>query len=120
MPDLLDISHWLWLLLFCFGVYVILFMVRKLLEGFIHVLPTNYYWTEVALPTLPVVIGLLLCLKYPFPMEVSGWSMRLIMGACGGYASGWSYRIVKAVISKATGVDVDSQLEAVKKPEETK
>jgi len=107
MPDLSDITQWLWLLLFCFGVYVIVFSIRKIAEGGAPRLKINYFWSEIALPTMPVVVGLLLACEYPFPSQVQGWSMRLLLGACGGYASGWSYRIVKAVIKKVTGVSVD-------------
>lgn len=41
-----------------------------------------------------------------FPAEISNTTMRVILGACGGYASGWTVRIVKALIKRASGVDL--------------
>ncbi len=97
-------------LLFAFGCFVITWVIRRVVQGIVPKMKVNYYWNEVALPTLPVVIGgsvALVFVQYPYPMENPAWYARLLLGIVAGFTSSWAVKIVKAFIKHRTGVDVD-------------
>lgn len=67
----------------------------------------NHFWTELFLPTYPIIIGSLiggLVTSYPYPeIFVNGLAGRIFFGACCGFISGWIYRIVKNYFLKFSG-----------------
>lgn len=111
MPD--DIIHVVgWpTLVFCLGIYFAVFVVRKIVAGVSPKVEGSHYWREVVMPIMPVIFGALASLaatKYPLPAFISSTSSRLFLGAVMGGASGWTYKIFKALIKKQFGIDVSS------------
>ena len=47
---------------FAVGLYVIVFIIRRIVEGFWKKALANYYWSEIVLPILPPVLGAVLWL----------------------------------------------------------
>jgi len=78
-------------LAFAVGIYVIVLLVRKVLELGVKPLKDNIWWNEVALPAMPIVLAVVIALiavKYPFPdIFAVSKSGRFIFGlVCGGFA----------------------------------
>lgn len=100
--------------IFVVGIVVISYFVRHAVEFFWPALRPppggrGTWWTELAMPAVPVVVGVLLalaCRKYPFPAPIASASSRVLLGLAAGWGSGWIFRMVKAVIKKKLGVDV--------------
>lgn len=92
-------------LIFCLGVYAILFLVRKLAEGLFkkYKLADNYYWREIVLPTLPSLIGVGFGLgmkTFPFPEGLTHWGPRALYGLVCGFASALVYKIALSIVRK--------------------
>lgn len=95
---------------FAVGLYILVFILRRLVEGFWKKALANYYWSEIVLPILPPVLGALIALvavSYPYPEIVKTAGVRVFYGLGMGFFSGWAYRVFKSVLKKLTGVDVD-------------
>lgn len=92
-------------LLFCIGVYAILFILRKVLEGLLkkYDFANNYYWREVVLPILPSVIGVVCGVGmkfFPFPEGFTHWGPRALYGLVCGFASALVYKIAMSIVRK--------------------
>lgn len=96
------------------GLYFITFTTRKGMESLWPKLRANKIWNDVALPTLPIVVGAGIAFwakKYPFPELIASTSARVFFGAVCGGASAWGYRILKAIVKKQWGVDLSNHPE---------
>lgn len=87
---------------FCLFISLIVYIVRMFIEYYPPVLANkkiNHFWTELFLPTFPIVVGTLIgtfIVSYPYPtLFVDGQAGRIFFGASCGFISGWIYRIVK-------------------------
>ena len=112
--------------LFSLGVFVISLVLRRTLE---RLFPTvrkdtpesraQHIWEEVLLPSMPVFVGVLMALvmrQYPYPALLTGLGSRLTFGAVAGFFCGWTYRIVKALVTKKFGIDVPDPLATSERP----
>jgi len=104
--------------LFCLGVAAITFVLRKLIEFFILDNPkmpgtrTSKFWTDLVLPTFPVLFGCLVGLlgkQYPYPETLNSTSGRVLFGMVAGLFSGLIYRVVKSFLSSKFGVNIDDK-----------
>lgn len=92
-------------LVFCIGVYAILFILRKVLEGVFRKqdLANRYYWREVLLPVLPSLIGMGMGIGmkfFPFPEGFTHWGQRALYGLVCGFASALVYKIAISIVRK--------------------
>lgn len=98
------ISNWGGSLLFCLGIYVVLFVLRRAVEWkWPAVRGKDTFWEDVALPSLPVLLGVLLaaCIRnYPYPAIIQTLGGRIFFGMVCGFLSTWIYRLAKAVAKK--------------------
>src|ERR1019366_808165 len=96
---------------FAITVYILVFLIRRIVEGIWKALVTNYYWNEIGLTVLPAIVGVTVAIlfkSYPYPVHFTALGGRVMFGLGCGFFSGWAYANVKAVVKKATGVDVDA------------
>lgn len=95
------------IVLFCLMVWVVCFMVRRLVERKKRAWKKSFYWRDFFLPIMPCVIGVVLALtlrNYPFPEALgTGWEGRVMGGSAAGLVSGFVYRMVKAFFVSKTG-----------------
>jgi len=105
--DILTFDTSFMALLFSMAVYV---GCRSIRLGFELVLPVLKEATKAAniwrlfiLPTMPVVFGGLvggLVSTFPYPAGLVSQSTHVMYGMVCGFAAGWAYRILKAVVEK--------------------
>lgn len=98
------------IVVFALGLYIVVFIFRRIVEGFWKKALANYYWSEVVLPILPPFVGAIFALvavSFPYPDIVKTTGIRVMYGLGMGFFSGWAYRVFKALVKKFTGVDVD-------------
>ena len=104
---------------FCLFISLIVYYTRKFIEFYPPILANkkiNNFWTELFLPTFPIIIGILIgafVISYPYPTPfVDGQAGRIFFGASCGFISGWVYRIVKNYffkLLKAASVDISEE-----------
>jgi uncharacterized membrane protein len=92
-------------LMFCLAIAAMTFVFRKFIEYFIHKYMKNChkFWSEVALPTIPVLLGGLIGFfvkEYPFPSDIQTASGRVFFGLVAGMFSGLVYRLAKSYLNK--------------------
>lgn len=95
----------------CVGIYLLAFALRRVVETLVPRAASNRFWTELALPVLPLLIGAGVCLalkSFPYPAGLTAWGWRALVGICCGGFSGFLYRIAKAFFTKAGGPDTGS------------
>ena len=101
-------THLIPFFVFALVVYALSELSRRFAE-FIHPklldqeLLRGKVWRELALPIVPVLIGMLLVLflpNFPTPLEFNVWAGRMMYGALLGFFSTWVYRILKAVLQR--------------------
>ena len=88
-------------ILFCLGVFMVTFAIRRVVEtGWVGA-KTNKWWTEVFLPLGPIATGVILAFAaktYTWPDVIKDpWSRAFYGGAC-GMASGWVYTRFRAIL----------------------
>ncbi len=108
--ELSEPGTWWPILLLSFGTFVLVYLLRRLVEGVFPATKGIHYWTDVAMPTLPIILGggfAVAMVKFPWPLQDPSALARLFLGFVAGFVSGWAYRIVKAFIKSKTGIDVD-------------
>jgi hypothetical protein len=106
-------------LLFSLGIFILVTVLRRIVEGVYPKAKTQRIWSDAVVPTLPIFLGglLALCWKtYPYPVPSPTASMRVLLGIVAGFTSSWAVRILKSFIKEKTGVDVDAVEEPVKEP----
>ncbi len=104
---------------FCLFVGVIVYFLRSIVEFYPSILANkkiNHFWTELFLPTIPMIIGGLIgyfVTTYPYPTPFdTGQAGRIFFGAGCGFISGWVYRVVKNYflkLIKSTSVDLPEE-----------
>jgi hypothetical protein len=106
-------------LAFVIGVSVIVLFIRKVVEKVWKGGSTNVWWAEIALPTLPMAVAVLIAMfakKYPYPEIFAGsYSARIFYGlVCGAFAD-LIYGKIKKVITAFGGSDAASATMTVKR-----
>lgn len=94
--------------LLCLGLFGIVFGIRKIIEGSFARVKSSKWWNEVAVPVLPLLVGLLFCLfakKFPYPAAIQVTSVRILYGVGCGLVSGWIYARAKAFLKPTTPED---------------
>jgi hypothetical protein len=114
MDDALKEFFSIYVALFCLGVYVFTFAIRKVVDRALIGRPTLLgWWSEVGVPLLPVLLGVLCALgmkKYPYPPLVQAHGIRVFFGATCGFFSAWVYKLARGVLGQATPKkDADSE-----------
>lgn len=98
------------LVLFCAGLFVITFVLRKAVELALPTVQNSRKWREGILPVAPVYVGAVLAFfakSYPFPAPIAPSKMgRILLGMVLGYFSRWLYKIGKAYVKRKYGVEV--------------
>lgn len=88
-------------LLFCLGVFLCTFGIRRVVETAWAGVKKNKWWTEVFLPLGPIATGVILAFlakSYAWPDIVKDpWSRAFFGGAC-GVASGWVYSRFRSIL----------------------
>jgi len=90
-------------LVFGTAVWIIVMGIRRVLEIAFRKLAGSYYWQELALPILPLLVGTvgaLLLVMYPYPGGIKAASARALYGLVCGFFSAKLYRIFKASIDR--------------------
>jgi len=94
---------WPWTLIFCLFVALLVVGLRKVIERVWKGARENWWWNEIVLYMLPMVVGAVaasIFIKYPFPALVTAHSTRFVYGiVCGGF-SGFVYKMAKSVLKK--------------------
>ena len=93
MPDF-DITQFATpgFVVFCLAIYAISFSVRRIVEGIFkkYALAERYFWREVVVVVLPVVVGLTIgaFLKaFPYPDGFTGHGSHMLYGLFCGLSS---------------------------------
>lgn len=104
---------------FCLFISLIVYFTRTFVEFYPPILANkkiNNFWTELFLPTYPIVIGILIgafIISYPYPaLFVDGLAGRIFFGASCGFVSSWVYRVVKnyfVKLVKTTSIEVSEE-----------
>jgi hypothetical protein len=94
--------------LYAVAIFVLTWITRRAAEHFRPVLRLTPWWTELALPTLPALYGLLGALPkgYPFPDVLMAPYPRAFLGLSLGFFSAWAYMIVKKAVGGKFGVEL--------------
>lgn len=107
---------WPWTLLFSLFVAFAVVLVRKVVERVWEGAKRSWWWNEIALYLLPMLLGAVTALafrQYPFPELVKAASTRFVYGVvCGGF-SGFVYKMAKSVLKKKAaeaGVNIPVEL----------
>jgi hypothetical protein len=91
-------------LLFCMGVYITVFLIRRAAELLIKGLVNNFYWRELVLLLLPPLLGVLLGVGlstgFSYPEGISGWKARALYGLVCGFSSGMVYKIALSIVRR--------------------
>lgn len=87
--------------LFCMGVFLLTYTIRKVVETGWAGAKTNKWWTEVFLPLGPVATGVILAFAaktYTWPEIVKDPWSRAFYGAVCGLSSGWVYSRFRGIM----------------------
>lgn len=92
-------------LLLSIGIYVVVRVIRRLVEGGLsrYRVKANFYWREVAVPILPIVVGALwgaVHANFPYPEGLNGRGSHALYGIVCGFFSGLVYRIITSFVGK--------------------
>ena len=93
-------------ILFCLGIAALTSVVRKVVEFILDnpkvpASKTSKFWTELFLPILPIILGLVMAVmakKFPYPMDASSALVRGLFGSVAGLLSGLVYRILAGML----------------------
>ena len=106
---------------FTLAVFVFSFFTRRTLEAIFPTLrkdtPDTVWtrvWEMVALPVVPVLVGMLLAgvvKNWPFPPSLENAGPRIIYGAVCGFFSSWSYRLIKTLVYQRFNVEGAKEVE---------
>lgn len=103
-------QYFTWIMLvYMLVVYAITRLIRGVVELKRPLWKNSKWWSDISLPTLPIVVGVLFAhwvRSWPFPTVFQASPLREILGGCVGFTSAWGYRIVKAIIKQKWGVDL--------------
>lgn len=87
--------------LFCMGIFLLTYTIRKVVETAWAGAKTNKWWTEVFLPLGPVATGVILAFwakSYAWPDIVKDPWSRAFYGAVCGLSSGWVYNRFRSIM----------------------
>ena len=90
-------------MLFGVAVYLIVFMIRRVVETAWKPFTENKYWRDIVLPLLPALLGIALalaCYKFPFPEGIKSKSARALYGLVVGFFCSKFYRTAKVLIDR--------------------
>jgi hypothetical protein len=104
-------------LLFALACYFASLGTRSFFQKVRPDLKGNFDWENFILPILPIMYGAGFALipKYPIPAAFIGsaWS-KVFFGGMAGTLSGLIYKVMKAVVKRVFGVDVDENVTAAR------
>lgn len=109
MDEIVNALTWqsvLFSVFFSVGVYIIIFIVRRIAEVAmknLNITDTHRLWRDAVLPILPAVLGAVLAstLKnLPYPPEITNISTRILFGGVCGFFSAGTYRFVKSFFAQ--------------------
>jgi lipopolysaccharide export LptBFGC system permease protein LptF len=89
-------------LLFSLCVVVVTYIIRTILEYKSDKLKDLNFWNKLALPLMPIAIGVILASlikDYPYSESIKSLSARIMFGSVSGLLSGLLWRLVKALIN---------------------
>lgn len=103
MHDLVEQFLSMSTMVFCLAVVALVWIQRRLLEGFLPVLKNKEtrvgkMWREMFVPLAPIGTGGIagmVATKYPYPEMFTSFSSRLFFGLVCGLLSGLVYRLIK-------------------------
>lgn len=87
-------------LFYCFAIFAITFIVRTIVEYFIHSAKTSNVWNNLLLPLLPLLMGGIsgiFAKMYPDPLGTSIFA-RETFGLTAGLLSGLVYKMLKGYL----------------------
>ncbi len=89
---------------FCFGIAILVTVARTLVEYLWKAAKTSKLWNELILPILPIVVGTGFATvpQYPFPEMFTGVWSRMFLGMVCGFVSAHVYKIAKKWLEKKT------------------
>lgn len=94
----------------CLGVYMLTFVIRRIVESTQPKVKSNRYWREIFVPIAPIANGIILGLVSTLASpDVVGESVfgRVLYGATCGLFSGWAYGRVRSFLT-SKGVEVSN------------
>lgn len=112
-------------LIFSFICWVGTFFVRRIVENIwphlkkqadenspnaTYLTPMSRWWNQVILYLVPVVLGAgaaAVATAYPFPAGIQSLSARLFFGTVIGFFSGYLYKVVRQIVARVTGVQLE-------------
>ncbi len=102
-----------WFILFCVMVWISVEIPRRIAEKIWPAIKDKMWERDIVLVVVPPFLGMgyaLVMRKYPFLVDQSE-GVRVALGLTGGFFSSWVVRVVKLVLKKKTGVDLDTLME---------
>lgn len=109
--------------LFALGIYFLTILIRRTVESIRPSVREAKAWRDVLLPSLPVFLGVAVAAAlpmYPYPEAINASATRLFYGLTVGGGSGWLYKVIKALVVKQWGVDIDPEDKPASPPPEEK
>src|SRR5688572_22427091 len=112
-------------LIFSFICWVGTFFVRRIVENIwphlkkqadenspstTYLTPMSRWWNQVILYLVPVALGAFaaaVATAYPFPAGIQSLSARLFFGTVIGFFSGYLYKVVRQIVARVTGVQLE-------------
>lgn len=96
------------------GIWALTLVFRKITEFVLDnpkvpASKTSKIWTDLILPLLPLIVGLVFGLfvaKYAYPENMNSVSSRIVFSVVAGMFSGLIFRIVKSLLPKNSEVGV--------------
>lgn len=99
-----------WFIVFCLMVWLPIELPRRWIAKKLPNVATSFWWHDVALTTLPPVLGLLYAVfikDFPYLVDQQSMGVRCGLGALAGFMSSFVVRTVKARLKSKTGIDLD-------------
>ncbi len=87
-------------LFYCFSIFALTFIIRTIVEYFIHSAKTSNIWNNLLLPILPLLMGGvsgIFAKLYPDPLGTSIFA-REVFGLTAGLLSGLVYKMLKGYL----------------------
>lgn len=88
-------------LLFSFGIFTIIWIIRSVIEYFIPTAIGSKLWEKLILPIAPTLIGMTIAYfatKFPYPDSITSVSGRIFFGLTAGNLSSSGYQVLKGMI----------------------
>jgi hypothetical protein len=100
MSGISELLSWQFLL-FALGIFVPVWIIRKITEYFIPSASGNKLWEKLILPLMPIVVGSIVsyfATAYAYPLGLTSTSGRLMFGSVAGLLSGLIYQVINGML----------------------